>query len=92
MAVCRINLCWDDQRHNVVDFGLKHHAEANASAYIRKCIEFYEMNKANTSQSAILENLLEIKRMLLNGAVIATGQQPEDDNDELFDDLLEQMG
>jgi hypothetical protein len=93
MAIQRINLSYDDERHTLVALGLANHAEDSHSAYIRKAIEFYELNKGSAvSSPLILERLAAIERLLRNGVALATTDQPDDTNDALFDDLLEQLG
>jgi hypothetical protein len=92
MAIQRITLSYDDERHTVVSLGLANHAEDTDSAYIRKAIEFYELNKGSAvSSPLILERLATIERLLRNGVTLVTTDQPDDTNDALFDNLLEQL-
>lgn len=86
-------MSYDDEKHSVVHLGLKNHGEDSDSAYLRKCVEFFEMNKAgSTDQQLILEHLQIIRRMLQNGVVVGEGGAPPDpQGDEILDDLLEQM-
>lgn len=92
MALQKATITWDDQKDTTVHLGMNNHTETHA-AYLRKCVEFYEMNKAGTNQQLILERLASIERMLKNGVVI--GGQPDTDHDQqtddIFDDLLGQM-
>ena len=94
MSHIRINLSYDDEKHPLVHLGLKNHKEPSDSAYMRKCIEFYELNKGGAINSQlVLEHLLEIRRMLQQGVVVASGdvEQTDAKNDQILDDLLEQL-
>lgn len=93
MTIHRANLVWDDEKHITVHLGMSNHDEPDA-AYLRKCVEFYEMNKAGTTgQQLILEHLQAIRRMLQNGVMIGAGEDtpPDPQSDEIMDDLLEQI-
>lgn len=92
MAIQRVTLSYDDERHTVVALGLANHSEDTDAAYIRKCIEFYELNKGGAvNQSLILDRLAAIERLLKNGAAVYTAEASPD-NDKIFDELLEQLG
>jgi len=89
-----IHFSYDDKKHSLVHLGLTNHHEASASAYIRKCIEFYEMNRGGAvNQHLILERLERIERMLRGGVVVNGEAQAEADTtaDEILDEALEQL-
>ena len=94
MAIRRLNFCYDEEKDSLVYLGIQNHHEASTSAYLRKCVEFYEMNKSGAvSSQLILENLLEIKKLLKGGAVVvATEETADDQANQIFDSLLEQLG
>lgn len=92
MTTQRITLSYDDEKHSIVHLGLQNHSDDSDSAYLRKCIEFFELNKSGTNQQLILERLATIERMLKKGVVpIDQPTENDPDNDDLFDDLLEQI-
>jgi hypothetical protein len=93
MGLRRVNMSYDDGRHEIVHLGLTNHTEPSDSAYIRKCIEFYEINKGGAvNQNLILERLNRIEAMLKNGVVTTPDQDFADaDTDDIFDDALEQL-
>lgn len=94
MGLRRVNMSYDDGRHKIVHLGLTNHTEPSDSAYIRKCIEFYEINKGGAvNQSLILERLNRIEAMLKSGVVAAPGQvfDDGDDTDDIFDDAIAQL-
>jgi hypothetical protein len=93
MAIRRVNLVYDDQKHTIVHLGLANHSEDSDAAYLRKCVEFYEMNKGGlTNQQLILERLQRIENMLKNGVVMSEAIQEDNNSDEIFDNLLDQLG
>jgi hypothetical protein len=90
----RINLSYDTEKHALVHLGLTNHNEPSDSAYMRKCIEFFEMNKGGAvNQQLILERLARIELMLKNGTCIsaAPAATADDDTDDIFDEALEQL-
>lgn len=91
----RINLSYDSDKHPLVHLGLTNHSEPSDSAYMRKCIEFFEMNKGGAvNQQLILERLARIELMLKNGVVLSGGnssQDATDGSDEIFDSMLDQL-
>ena len=91
----RANIVWDEQRNSTVHLGMTNHEGESDAAYLRKCVEFYELNKGGaTNQQLILERLARIETMLKNGLVLNPDGQPQaddDQNDEIFDDLLGQL-
>lgn len=89
MATQKATLTWDDQKHTVVHLGMSNHEGETDAAYLRKCVEFYEAN-GGTLQ-LILQEITALRRMIKRGAVVAADDDPADDNDEIFDDLLEQF-
>lgn len=89
----RVNLVYDDQKHSVVHLGITNHGDDSDAAYLRKCVEFYELNKGGlTNQQLILERLQRIENMLKSGVVGETTPTPDSAQDDIFDDLLEQLG
>lgn len=90
----RVNLVYDDQKHSVVHLGITNHSDDSDAAYLRKCVEFYELNKGGlTNQQLILERLQRIENMLKSGVVVGeTNPTPDSTQDDIFDDLLEQLG
>lgn len=92
MTTHKASITWDNQKHAAVHLGMTNHGESDA-AYLRKCVEFYEMNKGSaTNQQIILERLTSIERMLKRGVVVGDNNSaPENKNDELFDNLLSQL-
>lgn len=91
MAIHRANIVWDDQKHPTVHLGMNNHEGESDAAYLRKCVEFYEMNKSGTYQQAILERLASIERMLKSGVVVDEPAPDDTHTDEIFDNLLEQL-
>ncbi len=93
MATRRINLSYDDEKHQIVHLGLTNHGEPSDSAYMRKCIEFYELNKGGAiNQGLILERLNRIEALLKSGVVTTPDRDTGlDDTDDIFDDALEQL-
>ncbi len=92
----RVNMSYDTEKHSVVHLGLSNHNEPSDSAYIRKCIEFFEMNKGGAiNQHLILERLARIETMLKNGVTAVTGSNGDGDDqaytDDIFDEALEQL-
>lgn len=88
----RVNLVYDTDRHTLVHLGLSNHSEDSDAAYLRKCVEFYEMNKGGTTnQQLILERLQRIENMLKNGVVVGEAAPDDTSTDEMFDDLLAQL-
>jgi hypothetical protein len=89
----RINLSYDTEKHTLVHLGLTNHNEPSDSAYMRKCIEFFEMNKGGAvNQQLILERLARIELMLKNGAApVQSAPAVDDDTDDIFDEALEQL-
>lgn len=91
MAIHRANLVWDDEKHTIVHLGMANHSEDSDAAYLRKCVEFFEMNKGGTTnQQIILERLTRIENMLKGGVIVET-KQDDISTDEIFDDLLAQL-
>lgn len=90
MALHKATLVWDDEKHMTVHLGMSNHEGESDTAYLRKCVEFYEMNKS-TNQQLILQRLASIERMLKEG--VKVDDQPVDDAlaDEIFDEALEQL-
>lgn len=89
-----IHFSYDQEKHSLVHIGLENHKEPSASAYIRKCIEFYEMNRGGAvNQHLILERLERIERMLRGGVVINGEASTAVDTtaDEILDEALEQL-
>lgn len=89
----RSNIVWDDQKHSTVHLGMTNHDESDA-AYLRKCVEFYEINKAGaTGMQLVLERLTRLEQLLKRGVVIGAGDDPahDDHTNDIFDELLEQM-
>jgi hypothetical protein len=89
-------MSYDDEKHTLVHLGLANHEEDSNSDYMRKCIEFYEMNKGGVvNQAQILERLARIEAMLKTGVVTVAGDDgrdtAEDYTDEIFDEALEQL-
>jgi hypothetical protein len=92
MATQRITFSYDDERHTTVHLGLANHGDDSHSDYVRKCIEFYELNKSGaTNQQLILERLQRIESMLKNGVTIGEGESTSPQGDDILDELLEQM-
>jgi hypothetical protein len=92
MAIRRVNLVYDDQKHSIVHLGLANHSEDSDAAYLRKCVEFFEMNKGGlTNQQLILERLQRIENMLKSGVTVGDAALPDTSTDEMFDDLLAQL-
>lgn len=94
MAIQKSTIVWDDQKHTAVHLGMSNHEGESDAAYLRKCVEFYEMNKGGTVQQLILERLAAIERTLKQGVAIASdgnSQVPDDFTDEIFDEALEQL-
>jgi hypothetical protein len=93
MATRRVTLSYDDEKHVTVHLGLINHAEDSDSAYLRKCVEFFEMNKGEiTHQQTVLDRLQRIENILKSGAVVGRDEQAvELRGGEILDDLLEQM-
>jgi len=90
-----IHFSYDPARHSLVHLGLTNHHEPSTSAYIRKCIEFYEMNRGGAvNQHLILERLERIEKMLRGGLVVSAEAAPDDNEaitDEILDEALEQL-
>lgn len=90
-----IHFSFDTDKHSLVHIGLTNHTEPSTSAYLRKCVEFYEMNRGGAvNQHLILERLERIEKMLRGGQVVsAQSDQPDDDalTDEILDQALEQL-
>jgi len=90
----RANIVWDDQKHPAVHLGMTNHEGETDAAYLRKCVEFYEANKGGAgNQQLILERLSSIENMLRRGVAVGAEPHPppDDETDNIFDDLLEQM-
>lgn len=91
MALQKSTIVWDDQRDTTVHLGMTNHDGSDA-AYLRKCVEFYEMNKAGaTGMQQILERLTRLEQMLKRGVVVGGQSDASSDTDDIFDDLLEQI-
>ena len=92
MPLHKSTIVWDDQRDTTVHLGMTNHTESDA-AYLRKCVEFYEMNKAGAGGlQQVLERLGRLEHLLKRGVVIGAGDDPApEDNDDIFDEMLEQM-
>lgn len=88
------NILWDEHHHPTVHLGMTNHAGESDAAYLRKCVEFYELNKGGAgNQQLILERLARIEAMLKRGvAPLPADDQPDAAQEEIFDDLLEQFG
>jgi len=89
----RANIVWDEKKHPTVHIGMTNHEGETDAAYLRKCVEFYELNKSGaTNQQQILERLTRIETMLKRG--VNPLDDPPDDTatEEIFDDSLEQLG
>jgi len=90
-----IHFSYDPARHSLVHLGLTNHHEPSTSAYIRKCIEFYEMNRGGAvNQHLILERLERIEKMLRGGLVVSAEAAPDNNEaitDEILDEALEQL-
>jgi hypothetical protein len=95
MTIQRVTLSYDDEKHTTVHLGISNHDEDNVSTYLRKCVEFFELNKGGvTNQQLILDRLNRIETMLKNGVSLigdVTGQADETQSDQILDDLLEQL-
>lgn len=87
----RANIVWDDKNHSIVHLGMSNHDGETDAAYLRKCVEFYELNKGGTNQQLILERLARIENILRNGVIISDSAPADSHTDEIFDDLLEQL-
>lgn len=86
---------YDDQKHPLVHLGLTNQSEPSMSAYLRKCVEYYEINRGGAvNQHLILERLERIEKMLRAGVVVGGGESAPDDDaltDEILDQALEQL-
>lgn len=89
----RANIVWNEQSHPTVHLGMTNHEGETDAAYLRKCVEFYELNKNGaTNQQLILERLTRIETMLKRGVAPIANNEPDTTTEEIFDDLLEQFG
>lgn len=90
-----IPFSYDTEKHQIVHMGVKNHKEPSTAAYIRKCIEFYEINRGGAvNQHLILERLERIEKMLRAGVVVGSGETAPDEDaltDEILDQALEQL-
>jgi hypothetical protein len=95
MTIQRVTLSYDSEKHSTVHLGLLNHGEDSDSAYLRKCVEFFELNKGGvTNQQLIIERLTRIESLLKNGVTISgdvTDRDDETQSYEILDDLLEQL-
>lgn len=90
----RANIVWDARQHPTVHLGMTNHEGESDAAYLRKTVEFYELNKGGaTNQQKILEELVAIKTMLRRGVSVASSPATPDAGqaDEILDELLEQL-
>lgn len=95
MTIQRVTLSYDDEKHSTVHLGILNHSEDSDSAYLRKCVEFFELNKGGViNQHLILDRLTRIESLLKNGVTITsdvTDQDSEAQSYEILDELLEQL-
>lgn len=92
----RVNLCYHPNKHSVVHLALANHTESSDAAYLRKCIEFYELHQGGgTGQRHIIERLDRIEALLRNGVALAVppgqGDTAGDITDDILDEALEQL-
>jgi hypothetical protein len=95
MAIHKATLVWDSDKHSIVHLAMTNKNQYDA-AFLRTCVEFYQMSQAGANvQQLVLERLARIENMLRSGVVMAAPDDVSidgnDQTDEIFDDLLEQI-
>lgn len=96
MAQRKVTLVWDDEKHPIVEQGIKNRPlDENITQYLRKCVEAYEVSEINDNPfyASLLEKLTIIEHAIRTGSVIPYDEsnQTNQEQEDLFDSMLEQM-